>query len=316
MNAVAIPAERKKWLGGSDIAALLGIAPETWSRNTPLALYFDKIEPRADTQGLAYKRRGHRWEAVVAEMLTEKLKEQGHAVEILGANQRYIDQEVPYFACEIDYELRLDSAPETVNVELKTVHPLAAREWGEETDAIPLHYNAQAIWGLGITRRQRCIVAPLFGADEIRCYEIAADQELIADIRNTARTFWEQHVIPRVPPPPGGLVDLARLFPRDVGTTVALDGNEKVIDALFELRQADRDIKLGKDRWDQALAIIEEFMGASAIATLGGEKVCTWRTQNQKRIDISALRETMPEIASQFERATEFRKFLLTRGKS
>ena len=49
--------KRRKYIGGSDIGALLGIAPESWSRNTPLALYLDKTTPpKVDTQNLGVKR--------------------------------------------------------------------------------------------------------------------------------------------------------------------------------------------------------------------------------------------------------------------
>lgn len=315
---LAFREQRRKYLGGSDIAALLGCAPATWRRNTPLALYLDKIEPpKVDTRNLGVKRRGKRWEAVVGEMLVEKLETLGHQVEVLRTNERYTDPDYDFFACEIDWEIRLDGEKEVTNVELKTVHPYKVAEWGEEdTDAAPVWYTAQAQWGLGITRRRRCIIAPLFGADEIRIYPVDAANDVISDIRTAADRFWNEHVLPRVPPLPGGLLDLARLFPKDCGRTVELADNVAFVDAIAELRAADEDFDRAKARWDAAEYIAKEFMGDAAIATVGGEKVCSWKTQADNRLDITAIKEQRPDIYQQFVRSKEIRKFLLTRPRA
>ena len=62
--------DRTKFIGGSDIAAILGISP--W--RTAVQLWKDKITPRVADDGRPKRKqlsRGHRWESVVAEMLVE-----------------------------------------------------------------------------------------------------------------------------------------------------------------------------------------------------------------------------------------------------
>jgi predicted phage-related endonuclease len=313
--------DRTKFLGGSDIAALLGIAPPAWSRNSPLTLFFDKTEPpKAETDtALArrVKRRGHRWEAVVGEMLVESLEENGHKVEIVATNKRYVDPDFDFFACEIDFEVRLDGESEITNVELKTVHPYKVSEWGEEgTDESPVWYTAQAMWGLGITRRPRCIVAPLFGADELRTYSIAAANDVIADIRETGRKFWTEHVLARVPPPPGGLVDLARLFPKDCGAEIDFTNNMEFVDAVAELRAADADFDSAKVRWDAAEETCKRLLAEAAIGNIGGKKACSWKTQVDRRFDVTRLKLERPEIYTEFLKESSVRKFLLSRVKA
>lgn len=312
---------RRKYLGGSDIAALLGIAPETWRRNTPLALYLDKDEPpKVDTQNVGAKRRGKRWEGVVGEMLVETLEAQGHKVKVVATNQRYTDPEIPFFASEIDWELLLDDETEITNVELKTVHPFKVAEWGEDgSDDSPLHYTAQGQWGLGITSRisprKRCIIAALFGADEVRAYPMLPAWDLITDIRQVAYDFWTKHVIPRVPPPPGGLVDLARLFPKDVGRTVELGDNEEVVKAIAELWEVDPLFDDAKERWNAAEAIVKEAMGDAAIVTINGKKQCSWKTQKDRRVDVTRMKTERPDLYNEFLREQDIRKFLLSRTK-
>lgn len=312
--------QRRKYIGGSDVAAMLGIAPQTWSRNSPVALYLDKTEPpKPENDALAarrVKRRGKRWEGVVGEMLVESLEEHGHKVEIVGTNQRFVDPEVDYFACEIDFEVRLDGESEITNVELKTVHPYKVHEWGEEgTDESPVWYTAQAMWGLGITRRRRCIVAPLFGADELRTYSVVAANDVIADIRETGRKFWTEHVIPRVPPPPGGLVDLAKLFPNDCGLTLDFTNDVEFIDAVAELRAADADFDAATMRWNTAEEICKRRLGEAAIAAIGGKKAVSWKTQVDRRVDVTRLKTEAPDIYTAFLKESPVRKFLLSRTK-
>jgi predicted phage-related endonuclease len=315
---LAFREQRRKYLGGSDIGALLGIAPKTWRRNTPLALYLDKVEPpTVDTQNVGVKRRGKRWEAVVGEMLVEALETNGHTVEILKTNERYVDPDFAHFACEIDWEIRLDGETDITNVELKTVHPYKVAEWGEEgTDASPVWYTAQAMWGLGITRRRRCIIAPLFGADEIRIYPVGAADDVIGEIRSTADKFWTENVLARVPPLPGGLVDLARLFPNDCGKEIELGDNLEFVDAIVELRAADEDFDNAKVRWEHAEEIAKRLMEDAAVATIGGNKACSWKTQADNRLDVTAIKEKRPDIYKEFVRSKDIRKFLLTRPKA
>ena len=169
--ATVAPAQhdRAKYLGGSDIAAVLGISP--WK--TPLQLWQDKTMPAMpenhDPERLKVLNRGKRLEPYILDMIRAE-----HGLQITAVNQRYIDASVPYFASEIDAE----AGP--LNIEIKTVSPFKIKEWGDEgTDALPLHYVAQVQWGMGITGREQCDVFALIG-DDLRRYSVLADAELIA----------------------------------------------------------------------------------------------------------------------------------------
>ena len=202
---------RSKYLGGSDIAAVLGISPY----KTAIDLWLDKITPpREDGRNARAKSRGARLEPYIVDMIQEE-----HGLEIVKRNQRYIDSEVPYFASEIDCE----TADE--NVEIKTVHPFKSKEWGElETDQLPLHYVAQVQWGLGITGRDRCRVFALIG-DDLRPYVVERDEETIVAMRERAADFWTRYVLAKLRPPMDfadskTLNTLRRLYPGTDGTTL------------------------------------------------------------------------------------------------
>ena len=207
---------RDKYIGGSDIAGILNISP--WK--DAVDVWADKITPRVNDEQTANhraKQRGSRLEPYIRDMIQDE-----HGIQIEAFNQRYIDSEVPYFAAEIDFE----TAGRQKNGEIKTVHPFAARDWGEQdTDELPLHYVAQVQWGMGITRRQECEVFALIG-DDLRRYTVHADQDLIDTMRERAKQFWECYVLPGVQPPldydnpARALETLKRLYPGTNGQTI------------------------------------------------------------------------------------------------
>jgi putative phage-type endonuclease len=213
MNAVAeVQHDRQKFIGGSDVAAILGISP--WKSSVDL--WLDKITPPVDKgQNAHAKRRGNRLEPYIRDMITEEF-----GIEIVRFNERYIDSTLPFLAAEIDAE-----TSDGENIEIKTVHPFKAKEWGEQgTDMLPIHYVAQAQHGLGITGRKVCRVFALIG-DELKPYVVERDEETIEAMRARCADFWNSFVLPKVQPPldyqyRDVLETIKRLYPGTDGTVI------------------------------------------------------------------------------------------------
>lgn len=306
--------DRRTYLGSSDVAAILGLSK--WK--TPLDVYFEKlgqgVPPHAAKEKLF--RRGKRLEPVVLDMLAEELD-----YEITARGARYRDPGYPWMAAEIDAETEING--ERVNIEVKTVHPFAAGEWGEmETDEIPIHYAAQAMYGLMVTGRQRCIFAALFGADNLVTYDLRRDEETIDGIRAKAIAFWTDHVLAKVPPEPIVLDDVYRLLRRDSDTIVEADKDLTRLLAAY---------KEAKSRESAAGAKIEELkyqigvrvLGADALAipsrkpkhviTVAGLPAMTVAYQEQTRIDSDAVRSRHPDVAAECSKVSKFFRFDLPR---
>lgn len=312
MSAATLPTvqhDRSKFIGGSDIAAILGVSP--W--RTVVDLWHDKITPRSDTPRKRVFQRGERWESVVAEMLTMELEAQGHKVEIVGRNRRFIDAEHSMFAAEIDFEIRLDDESDITNVEIKTVHPFRMREWGDSgSDELPIWYTAQAMWGLGVApdQRKRCIVAPLFGADELRTFEIRRDDETLAGMRAQAVTFWKNYVIPQIPPEPITLEDLAKIFPKHVeGPALLADSNLEEL--VLRLRAIKSEIKARESEGELIEFQLKRAMKDCAELLVDGKPAVTWKTRPGAWLDQGALKEQYPDIHKKLMRKGEARVFLL-----
>ena len=305
---IAAGHDRTKYLGGSDIAAVLGISP--W--RTPLQLWQDKTTPRVEGPAKKVFARGIRWESVVAEMLVESLRSQGREVEIVASNLRYSDDDHPFLAAEIVFELRLDGDDDITNCELKTVHPFRLREWGDSgSDDLPVHYTAQVMHGLGVTRRAHGMLAALFGADELRTYPIEADAETIAGMRSQALCFWNDHVLTGLPPAPKNLADLCILFGKESDGPPLL-ADEELASRVMRLRALQTEIKAREAESEAVEFDIKRAMReACEIVMPNGKSAVEWKSRKGSWLDETALKEAHPAIAREFQRKWESRVFKL-----
>ncbi len=294
MTEVAI-ADRTKFLGGSDTAAILGISP--WK--TPLEVFLDKIQPRVEVDPAKQKifQRGKRMEPYVIDMLAEET-----GLEIIGRNNRYIDTELPFLAAEIDAE-----AASGENIEIKTVSPFKAQEWGEEqTDEVPVHYTAQAMHGLMVTGKAVCIFGVLIGADDFRVYRVERDDETIAAIREKEIEFWER-IKTRTPPPMTSVSDVLLMFGKDSGSSIEADG--KTIEQYNMLRDLKYRAKEIGVQIEEVESAIKMYMQDNAALTIDGNPIATWKTQNPKRFNQGKFARAFPDLFEQFKEESPCRIF-------
>jgi putative phage-type endonuclease len=322
--------DRSSYLGSSDVAAIMGLSP--WK--TPLQCYLDKINGQAATDTPVKQKlydRGHRWEPIACDYLLDDLEERfGKRPIVTAINERYTDKVYPFMRAEIDREFLIDG--EHVNVELKTVHSFAVKKWGavaeldeELTDEVPIHYAAQAAYGLGITLgRQRTIIGALIGADNLLPYELKRDQETIEGIRERCARFWLDNVMKRVPPAPVNMDDILLLFAKTNGRPIEL--SEKGKKALERLRIMRDSVKMVKDEIEECkLAIADEICAEwsttidevkdNALIMCDGVKVATWNKQSRTNIDVKQLRAKEPEIAKKYGSTSWTRVLRLSKPK-
>jgi putative phage-type endonuclease len=265
--------DRSLFIGGSDTAAVLGISP--WK--SQFRLYQEKTGAFREEITTAKQRifdRGHRWEPIVIEMLIDELQDRGHDVQVICRNALYADPLHPFLACELDLELLIDG--EETNGEMKTVHPFAAKDWGEEdSDEIPIYYAAQVMHGLMVKPRRRAVVAALVGADDLRVHWVDRDEETIAGIRAKEVEFWRR-VQDRDPPDPETSDDVKWLYPKDAGAVIEAD--EALVSLCEALRIQKAAAKKLETNIDAMATQIKAAMGDAAILLHQGQKLATWKT--------------------------------------
>lgn len=352
MNAPEkLPVNRSKFLGGSDVAAIFGVSP--W--RTPLDLYLDKISPRGeealDPEKKKFFARRKRQEPVIAEMLAD---EYGIVVTRLSIDDnpnRYLDDEHPFLAAEIDYEFCMSPAvrghfPERedfakiqdgtlLNGELKTVHPFKASEWGEEgSEEVPIHYAAQGMHGLGITKRPAVLVSALFGLDTLMCFPVMRDEETISAMRRRAVSFWTDNVLKRVPPAPVNLDDVKRLYGGFKGRPVELSEEaHAALQKLAAIRASAKQLEIDKVELEWQIARCVAFNWGidvlhgdegqpvisgeeSAVLMYGGAQAGSWNRQRGTFLDQKRLAVECPEIITDYTIEHFYRVFRTKKGKS
>ena len=294
--------DRKTYLGGSDIAALLGGNPN----KTPLDVFYEKVGDGfvakvPDAAQQRRMRRGKKLEPYVLEMLQDE-----HAINVVARNCRYADNTYRFLAAEIDFEWTHAGEDLVCNGEIKTVHPFAAGQWGDaDSEDVPMQYAAQSMYGLMITGRPMCQYAVLFGADDLTLYHVERDEELIENIRKTAVDFWRNHVQTGTPPPPRTFEDLKRLWPKDSGKAFAADSDFKLLVEAYQIAKGG--VEKAKSLADDARFAILSTMRDCTTALVDGKKVCTYKSQKSHRFDTDRFKIDHGDLYKEYASESEFR---------
>lgn len=294
--------DRTRFIGGSDTAAILRISP--WKSD--FTAYQEKTGEYQEEVTPAKQKifnRGKRWEPIVIEMLVDELEDRGHDVQIITRNQRYVDPVHSFLAAEIDLELMIDG--EYHNGEMKTVHPFAAKDWGEPgTDEIPIYYVAQVLHGQMVTGRNKTIVAALIGADDLRVHQVNRDDEIIQIIREKEIEFWDQ-VQRRDPPEPTTLDDILRLYSRDSGE--AIEANDELLDLIDEMKVVKQALKNSEAAETRLKIMIGKIVKTASVAISNGKPVLTWKSHSTDRLDVETIKTQAPGIYKQYLKTSDSR---------
>lgn len=323
----------RDWLGGSDIAAVIGVDPY----KTAVDLYLSKIsdvptEDISDAKRRFFSRRKAQ-EPVIASLLQENFGVSPLRLSISDTPNRYSHPDHAFLRAEIDFEFEMNplvrerfpdhhgfaAIPDgtLLNGEIKTVHPFAAKQWGEETlEEIPTHYAAQVMFGLEVTDRPACLVVALIGLDTLLGYPVVRDLETCAMLRDRGVDFWTRNVLGRIPPAVQNHDDLNKLFARKLGAPVTLtEGEMTDLRSLskhrYNAKRATEEADLASLRLTASIAArIDWANGVPEDAILfdrEGNKLATWKGQTQSRIDSAKLRERYPSVALDCTKNISFR---------
>ncbi len=315
-------AERRKGIGGSDVAAVLGLSP--W--RTPLQVFFAKTgrpDPYEDTSDrkLELMHFGNVLEDIVSKEFQARLGLKVQRVNFpitAGKNEwmrANIDRAVINPALSGTVRLTDDKNRERFNgmalttdtiLECKTANQYAAGEWGPSQEdeiragmivtehQIPLYYETQVQWYLGLTKARLCYVAVLIGGNELRVYAVERDDKAFELIKQKCQAFWEDCVLAGKEPEAVDIKDVLRLYGRDDGEMVEAS-NEMAAD-IGEYRTLAAEINSQKAKLDEIKLRLVKAVGPAAGVTIGGEKAFTYKAQTRTAVDTALLKKTHPDI--------------------
>lgn len=191
---MSLSAEEAAMIGGSDLAAILGLSPY----RTPLQVYA-RIVAGAEQSDSPALRRGRHLEAAVLSLYAETT-----GAVVLGS-PKLKHPRLPFTRASLDAIAERDGGRRVV--EVKTAGLSEVRHWGDDgTDAIPQGYLYQVAWYSGVALDGGYVdtgevdVAALVAGD-LRVYHVPHDAELFGLLEEAVERFWVDHVLPRRPPP-------------------------------------------------------------------------------------------------------------------
>ncbi len=255
--------DRTKGIGGSDIAAIMGLSP--WK--SPLDVWYEKTgrdEPEPDNDAMYW---GRTLEAVVAQ---EYEKRTGNKVRKRAEPYRHADY--PFLLGHVDRLIEHGGI-----LECKTTDKMMAPHWGEPgTDEVPAYYLTQVLHYIGLSGRGVCEIPVLFGGRKYEIYHVEKDKDVIDGLWQESVKFWENYVLTDEPPEPRTEEEVKRLYPQH-------KDEEKLADAelaqmIEELKAVQSDRK-AKEKREKELRdnLLPHFGDAAALVDPTGKPLATYK---------------------------------------
>lgn len=301
---------RHEYIGGSDIAAIMGMS--RWK--TPLKLWAEKTLklPAPDLSNVEAVEMGTELEQFVADMFTKRT---GKAVR--KAPKVYQHPEYPYMVAHID---RLVTGTDEL-LECKTASFFKKDEW--ENDEIPQEYILQVIWYLGITGRKVGHIAVLIGGQSFKYKQIEFDQELFDQMVEAAKEFWNKV---QNDEPPAIMADdddtlkelyainsetMIELMPTDEEKAEAVETFETAVAHRQELSSQKTAIEEEIKELDTKIKdVIKDNLGIKTP-----KYKITWKSQTKSGFDTKTFKAEKPEEYYKYKTETSYRVLRIAKNK-
>ncbi|HJC23251.1 MAG TPA: YqaJ viral recombinase family protein [Candidatus Eisenbergiella merdavium] len=312
---------RRKGIGGSDAAAVMGLSPFCTKRD----LYYDKIGIQAvmdeEEDNWVAKEVGHRLEDLVAEIYAKKT-----GLKVFPIRKMFFHPLFPFMLADVDFFIGYPDGSMGI-LECKTTGYHGREKW--EHDSVPVNYEYQGRHYMAVMNLNRVVFACLYGNNEndfiIR--EMERDLEIEENLIQEEEYFWKENVQNKTEPPYTEKPDLVlesirkHYGPADADAAAVKLGRSHIMELENYLRLKEEKAKLEKQvkRLDEQMkeacfGIVEE-MGVSCKGIIrdgSREYVITYNPVYRTGIDKNGLKklETQhPDIYEDYVKVSESRRF-------
>lgn len=293
---------RKKGIGGSDASVVCGIS----RYKSPVELWLDKTDQIQSTDAGEAAYWGTLLESVVRDEFSKRT-----GIEVQCVNQLLQSEEHSFMLANLD---GVCEHPEygTCIFEAKTASAYKTGEWD---DAIPDEYQLQIQHYMAVTGYKGAYIAVLIGGNTFRWKFIKRDEELISMLIELEANFWN-HVQNNTPPPLDGSDASARFlaerFPGSVPKSqIALP--DTATELLQQYDTACEQLTIATEKKQHAENLLKEMMGSNEIGT-AGDRVITWKSIVQERLDSRTLKAEHPTLCQKYTTKTSYRRFTVKAG--
>ena len=312
---------RRKGIGGSDCAAIMGCSPFTTLRD----LYYDKrgIQPvmAEENRNWVQLEVGHRLEELVAQIFSKKT-----GLEVYPIRKMFRHPLYPFMLADVDFFIRLPNG-KTGILECKTTNYNNQDKWAN--NSTPVNYEYQGRHYMAVMNLDEVYFACLYGNSENEFFirhverDLDIEEALIAEEEN----FWKEFVQKGIEPPytekpdlvlasirkhvgpadkDADAVKLSRLLQRNLESYLLLKAEKSELDAK---------VKKLEEQMKNCYAEVIEEMGVSCLGTLtDGKSAYTVKYSPQYRTSVSKdslerLKANHPDIYDDYVTTNETRIF-------
>lgn len=283
---------RRKGLGGSDAAAIMGASP--WA--TPLTVYADKLGIAPEKEDTIATRFGRDVEEVVAKWFGE---DTGKKVRRVNAILQHPDH--PWMLANIDRKVQGESA----GLECKTTSAFNRTDF--EGGSIPAYYYWQCVHYMAVTGFDRWYLAVIHGNSGFYHYEIPRNEEHIRLLIEREELFWENHILGELPPHPTGneceekTIDALTMEYTDESADLS-----DYADVFEQLALAETALKMSKQNVDALKQQIKIGMTNATRGRCGRWKIL-YAPQTRETIDSKRLKAELPQVFEKYRKVSESR---------
>lgn len=269
---------RRAGIGGSDVAAILGLNP--WRK--PIDVWLEKkglLDEVMDANREFLLQLGTDLEPVIAKLYERQT--QKHL--LLPFPIRWVHKEFPVLAASPDRFIE----GENIGVELKSESQFSDKFGDPGTDEVPPHYLLQVAHYMNVLDYESWDIALLHAGTRFAVYTVRRDKDLESAVTEQILNWWERHIVKDTPPEldgsEGWSIYLKKKFPVNTGAMIKADEDTEKLVGLLRLA------RLARDKYEAHADEIEnrlKFTIGAAEGLTGRFGKITWKkTKDTEKVD-------------------------------
>ena len=286
---------RKSGIGGSDAGAICGVNPFS----SPMKVYRDKTCDIQEEQNNESIRQGHDLEQYVAERFMEAT-----GLKVRRSNYMYRSTAHPFMIADVDRLV----VGEDAGLECKTASAYNADKWKD--GEIPLHYIMQCYHYMAVTGKRTWYIAAVILGREFVYRKLEWDDELICQMIEIEKNFWENHVQKGILPNPDGTKVSDEILEQYFHTArkssaIELVGFDEKLSRREEILLQILELQKEQNRIEQEVKL---YMQDNEMATSNSYRV-SWSNVETARLDTKRIKMEKPEIYQDYAKVSTSRRF-------
>jgi putative phage-type endonuclease len=285
--------KRSKFIGGSDVAAILGLN----RYKTPYEVWDEKKNGNNSFTGNPATEWGNKLEPAII-----KHFEQVNNTQVFDNNITYLSDKYNFIGCHPDGIFFKGS--EKLLLEVKTVSSTAYKHWANE---LPLEYFCQVQHNLYVTGLKKakfvCLVL-----DDRNYFEIDVNFDEVFCEQQTAYLieWWERYIVGDETP-----IKVVADYEKASPETAMVQAEKEDLITYQNLVEIKAKIKALETEKETLEDKIKLRIGEASELVDGLTTLATWKASTTVRVETKKLKEELPETFLKYAKETTSRKLLI-----